>query len=165
MEELRVLIEVKEPVNGEIRSFWFDLPINEAEFLDNLGVEVDSNDYSIIEKKLPFGDDVEENISIKRLNELYSMYVELPVSIRDEYSVFLEHYSGLDDVYNYRNSILHYEDCKSMIDVAHYKLAHDPAFTSLSEKSIRYFDFEAYGQYLSDNGHYLETQHGIFEIL
>lgn len=165
MEELRVLIEVKESVDGEICSFWFDLPINEADFLDKLGVEVDSNDYSIIEKKLPFGNDVEENTSIERLNELYYMYVELPVSIRDEYSVFLENYSSLDEVYNYRNSIFHYEDCKSMIDVARYKLSHDPAFTSLSEKSIRYFDFEAYGQYLLDNGHYLETQHGIFEIL
>lgn len=165
MEELRVLIEAKEPVDGEIRSSWFDLPIDEAEVLDKLGVEVASNDYFIIEKRLPFGDEVEENTSIEGLNELYSMYVDLPVGIREEYSVFLERYSSLAELYNYRNSILHYEGCKYMIDVARYKLSHDPAFTSLSDKCIRYFDFEAYGQYLSDNGRYLETQHGIFEIL
>lgn len=151
MEELRVLIEAKESVDGEIRSSWFDLPIDEAEFLDKLGVEVDSNDYSIIEKKLPFWDDVEENISIERLNELYSMYVDLPVGIREEYSVFLEHYSGLDELHNCRNSILHYEDCKSMIDVARYKLAHDLAFTSLSDKCICYFDFETYANHLQEN--------------
>lgn len=164
MEELRVLIEAKAPVKGESCSYWFDLPIDEAEFLDKLGVEIDSNDYSIIEKKLTFADDVEDNTSIERLNELYSMYVDLPVGIREEYLVFLEHYSGLDEIYNYRNSIFHYEDCKSMIDVARYKLAHDPAFTSLSEKCIRYFDFETYANHLQENGHFVETEKGIFEI-
>lgn len=164
MEELRVLIEAKEPVNGEISSFWFDLPIDEAEFLDKLGVEFDSNDYYIIEKKLPFGDDVEENTSIERLNELYSMYVDLPVGMREEFSAFLERYSSLDELHNYRNSISHYEGCKCMIDVARYKLSHDPAFTSLSEKCIRYFDFETYANHLQENGHFVETEKGIFEI-
>lgn len=37
-------------------------------------------------------------------------------------------------------------------------------FTSLSENVTRYFDFEAYGQYLDDNGRFVETDHGIYEL-
>lgn len=36
--------------------------------------------------------------------------------------------------------------------------------TSLSENVTRYFDFEAYGQYLDDNGRFVETDHGIYEL-
>lgn len=28
----------------------------------------------------------------------------------------------------------------------------------------RYFDYEAYGQYLDDNGRFVETDHGIYEL-
>ena len=39
-----------------------------------------------------------------------------------------------------------------------------PDFTSLSENVTRYFDYEAYGQYLDDNGRFVETDHGIYEL-
>lgn len=38
MEELRVLIEATIPKNGEFPSAWFDLPIDETEFEELLGV-------------------------------------------------------------------------------------------------------------------------------
>ena len=50
MEELRVLIEATIPKNGEFPSAWFDLPIDETEFEELLGVEADSEDYRIVEK-------------------------------------------------------------------------------------------------------------------
>lgn len=78
MQELRVLLETKQPINDEIRSAWFLLPIDEEELQERLGV--------------------------------------------------------------------------------------DPAFASIEERLARYFDFEAYGQYLDDNGRFLETEHGIYEI-
>ena len=51
-----------------------------------------------------------------------------------------------------------------MTDVARHVLADDPAVNSLSEDCMRYFDFEAYGQSLDENGRFIETDHGIFEI-
>ena len=39
-----------------------------------------------------------------------------------------------------------------------------PAYNALSETIIRYFDFEGYGQYLDDNGKFVETDHGIYEL-
>ena len=54
--------------------------------------------------------------------------------------------------------------CKNMTDVARHILNNDPDFTSLSESVTRYFDYEAYGQYLDDNGRFVETDHGIYEL-
>ena len=83
MEELRVLIEATIPTDGELPSACFDLPIDEAEFEERLGVEADSEDYRIIEKELPFADDVTEATTVDTLNDLYSMYENLPAEIRE----------------------------------------------------------------------------------
>ena len=133
MEELRVLIEATIPKNGEFPSAWFDLPIDETEFEELLGVEADSEDYRIVEMELPFADDVSEATTVDTLNDLYRMYENLPAEIREELPAFMAYYSNL-------------------------------AFHSLSEDCVRYFDFEAYGQSLDENGRFIETDHGIFEI-
>ena len=51
-----------------------------------------------------------------------------------------------------------------MAGVARHILNNDPEFSFLSETVTRYFDFEAYGQYLDDNGRFVETDHGIYEL-
>lgn len=164
MEELRVLIETTRPINGELRSAWFDLPIDEAELEETLGIEADSEDYHILEKELPFADEVGEDTPIERLNELALMYQNMPVELRKSYSSFSEYYSDFDEFYNYRNSIIHYAGCDTMIDVARHELADNPAFASLSEDCVRYFDYEAYAQSLEENRRFVKTEYGIFEI-
>lgn len=164
MDELRVLIEATKATYVEPPAVWFDLPVDELELEELLGVEADSTDYRIIEKELPFADDVSETTTITALNDLYAMYEDLPVEIREEYPEFMAYYSNLDELHNYRHDIIHYDNCNSMTDVARHVLADNPAFHSLSEDCVRYFDFEAYGQYLDENGRFLETDNGIFEI-
>lgn len=164
MQELRVLIETTIPTDGELPSAWFDLPIDETEFEELLGVEADSEDYRIVEMELPFADDVTEATTVDTLNDLYCMYENLPAEIREELPAFMEHYSNLDELHNHRHDIIHYAGCNSMTDVARHVLADDPAFHTLSEDCMRYFDFEAYGQSLDENGRFIETDHGIFEI-
>ena len=82
MEELRVLIETTGPTNSDLRSAWFDLPIDETELEETLGIEADSEDYRILEKELPFADEVDEHTPLERLNELYHMYQNMPVELR-----------------------------------------------------------------------------------
>ena len=53
MEECSVLIETTKLAEDKT-SRWFDLPIDYELFRDLLGVEADSNDYQIIDMKLPF---------------------------------------------------------------------------------------------------------------
>ena len=40
MEEMRVQIEAREPTDGEIRAFWFTLPIDAEQVEELLGIDV-----------------------------------------------------------------------------------------------------------------------------
>ena len=159
MEELKVLIESTKILNHV--SAWFDLPINEAEFKETLGIETNSESYRIIEKKLPFADEVNEYKPIERLNELALMYQKIPEELRKSYASFSEYYSDFDEFYNYRNAIIHYENCNNMVDVAHYLLKQN---TTLNENCLQYIDYEAYAQSLADTRRFVKSEYGIFEI-
>lgn len=164
MEELRVLIETTTPVDGEICSAWFELPVYHFELEAWLGVEEDFDEYRILEKELPFADEVSEDTTVERLNDLYYMYSNLPPYVIPAYEVVMNYFSSLEELHQHRFDIIHYANCTSMTDVARHVLADDPAFHTLSEDCMRYFDFEAYGQSLDENGRFIETDHGIFEI-
>ena len=60
MQETRVLVETKGTTGEETTSCWFDLPIDVAEFEEKLGVGAESQDYRIIEKVLPYADEVHD---------------------------------------------------------------------------------------------------------
>ena len=49
-------METKGTTGEETISYWFDLPIDVAEFEEKLGVGAESGDYRIIEKVLPYAD-------------------------------------------------------------------------------------------------------------
>lgn len=165
MQEARVQVETKEPISGEIRASWFTLPIDTALFEEILGIDEAGDEYYIADKELPFADEVREDTTVAELNDLYEMYQRLPDDIREEYRAFLAYYENLEELCNYRNEILSYPDCKSMIDVARHKLANDPSFQRLSEDCQEYyFDFEAYASQLEESGRFIQTEHGIFEI-
>lgn len=95
MQEARVQVETKEPISGEIRACWFDLPIDTALFEEVLGIDAENDSYYITDKELPFADEVREDTTILELNELYEMYQRLPDSIRQEYKAFLVYYENL----------------------------------------------------------------------
>ena len=52
MEEMRVQIEAREPTDDEIRAFWFTLPIDTEQVEELLGIDVDTDYYSITGKDL-----------------------------------------------------------------------------------------------------------------
>ncbi|BCL58643.1 antirestriction protein [Faecalibacillus intestinalis] len=164
MNELRVCIESTQATNEELLSAWFTLPIDEEEFLEKLGVDAESENYRIVDKALPFSDDVREDTSVERLNDLYSTYASLPADLQEDCAELLCWFTDLDELHSHRNDIIHYSWCKNMADVAKHLLDHDPTFAGIEERLIKYFDFEAYGQYLDDNGHFVETEHGIYEL-
>ena len=56
MQETRVLVETRGTTGEETISYWFDLPIDVAEFEEKLGVGAESQDYRIIEKVLPYAE-------------------------------------------------------------------------------------------------------------
>ena len=62
-------METRGTTGEETTSYWFDLPIDVAEFEEKLGVGAESTEYRIIEKVLPFADEVHEHTSVYQLNE------------------------------------------------------------------------------------------------
>lgn len=56
-------METRGTAGEETTSYWFDLPIEVAEFEEKLGVGAESGDYRIIEKVLPYADEVHEHTS------------------------------------------------------------------------------------------------------
>ncbi len=53
-------METRGTTGEETISYWFDLPIDVAEFEEKLGIGAESQDYRIIEKVLPFADEIHE---------------------------------------------------------------------------------------------------------
>ena len=86
MEEMRVQIEAREPTDGEIRAFWFTLPIDTEQVEELLGIDVDTDYYSITGKELPFADEVQEDTTIEKLDDLYHTYEELASYLKGTYT-------------------------------------------------------------------------------
>ena len=84
MNEMRVCIESLPTVSEEIRSAWFTLPIDADVFEERLQVSMDSEDYRIIEKELPFADEVKEDTIAGHLNNLYTLFTELPSDLQED---------------------------------------------------------------------------------
>ena len=74
-------METRGTTGEETISYWFDLPIDVAEFEEKLGIGAESGDYRIIEKVLPYADEVHEHTSVYQLNELDFMYRQLSWSM------------------------------------------------------------------------------------
>ena len=94
MQEARVQVETQEPIDGEIRAYWFTLPIDTELFEEVLGIDAESDNYYITDKELPFADEVREDTTVLELNDLYEMYQRLPDGIREEYKAFLGYYEN-----------------------------------------------------------------------
>ena len=142
MEEMRVQIEAREPTDGEIRAFWFTLPIDTEQVEELLRIDVDTDYYYITGKELPFADEVQEDTTVEKLNDLYATYENLPSDLKEDYAELMCYFTDIDELHRYRNDIIHYSWCKNMTDVARHILNNDPEFSSLSENVTRYFDFE-----------------------
>lgn len=160
MQELRVCIESHVP-DDEIKTAWFTLPIDEKDLWEKLGVDVESDDYRIVETTLPFKADTKENTTIWRLNDLFYTFITLPHCIQEDCERLMEHYASLDLLHYHRNTIHFYEGAVSMIEVARQKMSENNA---VNEEIIRYMDLEKFAQYLEETGYFLKSEHGIYEL-
>ena len=48
-----------------------------------------------------------------------------------------------------------------MIEVARRKMVE---YNSVTEEAIRYMDLEKFAEYLEENGRFLKTEHGIYQL-
>ena len=97
----------------------------------------ESGDYRIIEKVLPYADEVHEHTSVYQLNELDFMYRQLSSDMQEEYAALLTVFENLEALYICRNVITVYPDCKSMIDVARQKLMKRARRSSVCPRTVK----------------------------
>ena len=76
-------METKGTTGEETTSYWFDLPIDVAEFEEKLGIGAENGDYRIIEKVLPYADEVHEQMCIR------DRYITLAVIYLLSFSILL----------------------------------------------------------------------------
>ena len=84
-----------------------------------LGIGAESQDYRIIEKVLPYADEVHEHTSVYQRNELDFMYRQLSADMQEEYVELLTVFENLEALYICRNVITVYHDCKSTVSYTH----------------------------------------------
>ena len=97
MQETRVLVETRGTTGEETISYWFELPIDVAEFEEKLGIGVRKSRLPHYTKRqYPFADEVHEHTSVYQLNELDFMYRQLSSDMQEEYVSLLTVFENLE---------------------------------------------------------------------
>ncbi|MBY1995492.1 conjugal transfer protein [Clostridioides difficile] len=167
MQDLRIQLEALHPTElTEQKSAWFTLPIYEDELSETLGIEEDSEDFTVADIDLPYdfikaGD---ETITLDEINEVYYMFENLPSDIQDEIEAIMEEYDCLEDLHNQRHDIYCYSGCHSMADVAREILNDTGELRNLPEYLQEHFDYASYGESLEEDGTWVITGSGVFKL-
>ena len=148
---------------GYLVGDWFRFPLNEEEIAERIGLNAEYEEYAVHDTE-NFPMEVSEYISIEELNNIYDMLEDFPDYIVDSLDEFISHYGSLEELAEHTDEIYHYPDCETMTDVAYYYIDELQMLGEIPPQLQNYIDYEAYGQYLDDNGRFLETEHGIYEI-
>ena len=167
MQDLRIQLEALHPTElTEQKSAWFTLPIYEDELSETLGIEEDSEDFTVADIDLPYdfikaGD---ETITLDEINEVFYMFENLPSDIQDEIEAIMEEYDCLEDLHNQRHDIYCYSGCHSMADVAREILNDTGELRNLPEYLQEHFDYASYGESLEEDGTWVITGSGVFKL-
>ena len=102
MQETRVLVETKGTTGEETISYWFDLPIDVAEFEEKLGIGAESGDYRIIEKVLPYADEVHEHTNIIKKETISAIILFIKITVTLSASVFVK-FSTINSLISFSN--------------------------------------------------------------
>lgn len=140
-------------VNGADGGFWIELPCDLDEVIERLAkstgenvddMEVFINDTSIEGINL----DIEENDSIKELNELAETLTDFDEMEVEVFEAALEHGCSFEEaskiISNYEYTV--YTNCSDMTEVAEQYCDECGILDSIPENLRYYFDFESYGK-------------------
>lgn len=163
MEEMMVYIANLRKYNeGELVGDWFSPPIDWEQVKERVGLDNEYEEYAIHDYQLPF--DIDEYTPIQEVNRLCEMVLELEPEVQSELRAFLFHFDSVEEIHEKQDDIIHYPDCESMSDVAHYLIEETGALGEIPAQLQHYIDYEAYGRDLEIEGNFIVTGRGIFEV-
>lgn len=162
MEEMQVYIANLGKYNeGELVGAWFTPPIDIDEVAERIGLNVEYEEYAIHDYELPF--EIDEYTPVEEINRLCAMVEELDYPINEEIHALMGCYSSLEELYDHKEDIIQYSDCNDMTDVAYHLIDECGILGEIPDKLRSYIDYEAYGRDLEMEGHFITTNHGVFE--
>lgn len=159
---MKVLLQANTFEDEEPKTAWFTLPIYDDELMEELGIETDSEEFTIKDSNVEF--DVSDVLTVDELNDLYKMYEDLPKEMQEELEELLDNVNDLEELHNIRHDIILYSGCSNMADVAREYLNETGQLDALPEHLRQHFDYESYGEILEEDNTYIITNHGIFEM-
>ena len=150
---------------GELVGAWFTPPICHEEVAEKIGLSSEYEEYAIHDYELPFK--IGEYTSIDEINRLCALVEELEGTLL--YDVLEELLSsgcfhGVEDLVEKQDDIRHWAGCNAMSDIA-YECVEEGYLGEIPERIQMYIDYEALGRDMELNGTFIDTRHGIFEIL
>lgn len=159
---MKVLLQANTLEDEEPKTAWFTLPIYDDELMEELGIETDSEEFTIKDSDIEF--DVSDVLTVDELNDLYKMYEDLPKEMQEELEELLNNVNDLEELHNIRYDIRFHEGCRNMADVAREILDESGELDALPEYLRQHFDYESYGEILEEDNTYIITSQGIFEM-
>lgn len=164
MDEMRVYIaNLGKYVEGELVGAWFTPPIDFDEMKERIGLSSQYEEYAIHDYELPFT--IDEYTPIEEVNRLCAMVMNLPDEIRAELHALKDYFGSVEELCEHQEDIICHSDCQDMEDIARYYIEKTGMLGDIPVKFQNYFDYAAYGRDLSYEGSFVETNHGVFEIL
>ena len=163
MEDMRVYIANLGKYNeGELVGAWFQLPVDEDEMAERIGLNEHYEEYAIHDYELPF--EIDEYTSLDELNTLYekAQTIEgtpLAEVAREVQQAF---FSSFEEFIDHADDVVCHTECTDMEDLA-YQMVNEGLLGEASETFVRYFDYASYARDLELDGNFVVTKRGVFE--
>lgn len=154
---------------GELIGKWIELPISDEDLEQvkkEIGINEQYEEWFITDFDTDIsGLQVGEYDNLSELNEIAERIDALDDGEREIVEALMNDGYTLEDAIGALDDCIFYSDCNSMEDVA-YQIVNECGYLeNVPDTVARYFDYEAFGRDLDIEGHFIETENGIVEVL
>lgn len=153
---------------GELLGEWVKLPADadtlEAVF-DRIGIDTYYEEYFITDYETDAPIRVDEFDRIEDLNRTAEKIAELDEYTAEIVTALMGDGYTLDEAIDAADDCIYYDGCSSMADVAEQYAEETGLLDSIPVNLQYYFDFEKLGRDMGLEGHFIETDGGIIQVL
>lgn len=156
-------------VEGTLNFTWLSLPatieeIQEAHKKIQVAPNTRYEEAFITDYECDFYE-VGEYESVEALNEIAEKIEELDEDEQFIVKALMNDGYGLDEALDIYEDCRLWTDCNDMTDVAYQLVDECGLLNGVPEQLQNYFDYEAYGRDLGFEGHWIETEKGMLEVI
>ena len=130
---------------------------------ERIGLNEYYEEYAIHDYELPF--EIDEYTPIEEVNRLCAMVEELDYPLNEVIDDLMSQFCSLEELYEHKDDIIQYPDCKNMVDVAYYLIDECGSLGKSPDRLKNHIDYEAFARDLDIEGYFVETRYGVFECL